>query len=143
VFRVDGKAVKTVRKASKGKFRLTIDPTKFKVGAHKITAKVTLRHGKTRIVPMRAFARCVVGQCVSRRAFRIHAKKLHGDRIVRATVYVNGKKAGAMKGTRLSKGLDLRGLPQGKVTVVIKGVTAKGRHVKDVRHYKTCTKKGA
>ncbi|MEA2296679.1 MAG: hypothetical protein QOE86_4318, partial [Solirubrobacteraceae bacterium] len=32
-------------------------------------------------------------------------------------------------------------LPKGNVTVTIKGVTAKGKHVTDVRHYKTCTKK--
>jgi hypothetical protein len=141
VFRVDGKTVRTVKKLSHGKFVLKLDPRTFKVGNHKITAKLTLRNGKTRVVPMRAFARCAVGQCVSRRAFRIHVKQLHNDRVVRAKVYVNGKQVKVLQGKRLSAGVKLLGLPKGNVTVTIKGVTAKGKHVTDVRHYKTCTKK--
>jgi hypothetical protein len=83
-------------------------------------------------------------RCASRRHFTIHIKRriLRGDRVKRATVYVNGKrvKRVRIRGRRAIR-IDLRGQPKGAFTVAVQARTTKGRRLRDVRRYHTCTKK--
>ncbi|HEX8123699.1 MAG TPA: sialidase family protein [Solirubrobacteraceae bacterium] len=82
-------------------------------------------------------------RCVSRRNFRIRLRNPKGDKLKRATVYVNGKRVKVVKGKRLRARVDLRGLPKGRITVKIEGVTRKGVRVRSLRRYRTCaTKRG-
>ena len=70
--------------------------------------------------------------CASRRAFAV---TLRGA--VRATVFVNDRRRAA-KVRRGRVGVDLRGLPPGRVTVRVVGRTRSGRRVTTVRIYRTC-----
>jgi hypothetical protein len=85
------------------------------------------------------------GQCVGRRSLHVRVRpRLGRDRLVRATIYLNGrpvKRLGAqrLRNRRLRVRIDLRGLPEGAFTVTVQGRTRKGRQVRDVRHYRTCT----
>ncbi|MEA2312613.1 MAG: hypothetical protein QOE28_2581, partial [Solirubrobacteraceae bacterium] len=78
-------------------------------------------------------------RCVSRRHFAIHLRRLKGDRIKRATIYVNHKRVKRVRGKKTSLPVDLRGLPKGRFTITVTATTAKGRHLRDVRRYRTCT----
>jgi len=78
---------------------------------------------------------------VSRRAFRIRLRHPKGDRLSRATVYVDGKRVRTLRGRRLRALVNLKGLPKGRFTVKVQAVTHKGRHVTDVRVYRTCVRK--
>jgi hypothetical protein len=139
-FSVDGRRVAVVtRKDAKGRFVLAVDPARFGAGTHRIQAKLTLRGGRTRVVPMRSFTRCAIGHCVSRRAFRIRVKLIHNRPVVSATVLVNGKRVKVVRGKRLTAPVVLTGLPKGKVTVKIVARTAKGATKVEYRHYRTCT----
>ena len=42
---------------------------------------------------------------------------------------------------RLASGITLRGLPKGTFTVRVEAVTTTGRHLVDLRRYRTCTVK--
>ena len=142
VFRVDGVKIKTVRKKdSQKRFVFRVDPKTFQAGKHKISARLFLRNGKKRTVPMRSFTRCKLGKCVSRRSFRIHVKKIRGEKVVSATVRVNGKKVKVVRGKRLTAPVVLTGLPKGKVIVKIVSRTKSGRKVTDTRRYRTCVPK--
>lgn len=79
--------------------------------------------------------------CVSRRSFAIRLRHPKGDRLSRATVYVNGKRVRTLRGRRLRARVNLKGLPQGRFTIKVQAVTHKGRHVTDVRVYRTCARK--
>jgi hypothetical protein len=82
-------------------------------------------------------------KCVSRRNFRIRLREPRGDRLKSAKVYVNGKRVKVVRGKRLRSRVDLRGLPKGRITVKIEGVTRKGKRVRELRRYRTCaTKRG-
>jgi hypothetical protein len=82
--------------------------------------------------------------CISRRNFRIRLRHPRGDRLKRAKVYVNGKRVKVIRrrGKRLRATVNLRGLPKGRITVKIQAVTRKGRHLREVRRYKTCVPRG-
>ncbi len=74
-------------------------------------------------------------RCASRRRFRIHLRKA----LRRATVTVAGKPARVKRRRgRLTATVDLRGLPRGRFSVKIRGVTRSGRRVRSVRRYRTC-----
>jgi hypothetical protein len=47
-----------------------------------------------------------------------------------------------LTGRRLRATVDLRGLPKGRITVKIQAVTRKGRHLRELRRYKTCVPRG-
>jgi len=84
-------------------------------------------------------------RCASRRRFTIHLVRLRHDRFVRATVFVNGKRvkgvgAKRVRGRRARVPINLRGLPKGRITVTVQARTKKGRRIRDVRHYHTCTR---
>jgi X-Pro dipeptidyl-peptidase len=76
--------------------------------------------------------------CASRRHFTIH---LRGG-LVRARVRVAGGRARVLghRGHRLRAAVDLRGAPRRVVALRISGVTRSGRHVTQIRRYRTCTR---
>ena len=83
-------------------------------------------------------------RCASQRHFTIHIERriLRGERVRRATIYLNGKrvKRVRIRGRRAIR-IDLRGQPKGAFTVAVQARTTKGRRLRDVRRYHTCTKK--
>ena len=139
-FYVDGKKVSVDKTADKlGRFAFQIQPSKYGPGKHKIKVVTLSKKGKTRTVPMRAFTACGLGDCVSRRGHTIRVKKVKGgDKVVQATVFVNGKRVKVVRGKRLTAPVELSGLPKGKFTVKVISKTKSGRTVVDTRRYKTC-----
>jgi len=80
--------------------------------------------------------------CFSRRRFRIRLRAPKGDRLTRATIYVNGKKRRTLRGKALRRSrVDLLGLPRGQFTVTIQVRTKKGKKLRQVRKYRTCVKR--
>lgn len=141
-FRIDGREVLlTTRKDRQGRFALRIDPRTFKAGRHKTSARITPTSGKARTVPMRTFSSCVVGKCVSRRAFTVRVKKVKGDRVVSAKVYVGKKRVKVIRGRRLTAQIKLTGRRKGKFNVKIVSQLASGLTSVDERTYRTCTKR--
>ena len=82
-------------------------------------------------------------RCVSRRNFRIRLRRPRGQRLRRATVYVNGKRVRVVRGRRLRARVNLRGLPRGTFTVRVEAVTTRGKRFREVRRYRTCTPRRA
>ena len=80
-------------------------------------------------------------RCVSRRRFRIRLRQSKQDPLVRATVYLGGKRVRVATGKRLTAVIDLRGLPKGKFTIRIVGVTRSGKQALSKRTYRTCRAK--
>ena len=76
--------------------------------------------------------------CVSRRNFSIRLVAPPGQRLRRATVFVNGRQVRVVTGRRLRSRVDLRGLPRGTFQVRILAVTTSGRRTTHVRTYHTC-----
>jgi outer membrane protein assembly factor BamB/plastocyanin len=80
-------------------------------------------------------------RCVSRRRFQIRLQAPRGQRLRRARVSVNGKRVKVFRRKgRLRAIVDLRGLPRGRFTVRVVGVTTRGRRVRQTRVYRTCTR---
>lgn len=77
--------------------------------------------------------------CVSRRAFQIRLRVPAGDSIRSAVVTVRGKPVRVRRGSRLTAPVDLRGAPEGPVTVRIRVRTTDGRVLTGTRRYITCT----
>jgi len=77
-------------------------------------------------------------RCASRRNFSIRLRAPRGQRLRSALVYVNGRRARVVRGTRLRARVDLRGLPRGVVRVTIVARTLTGRTVRSSRRYRTC-----
>jgi len=75
--------------------------------------------------------------CTSRRSFKIKLRN-RGQKVVKATVIVNGKRVQVLKGKRLTSRVNLRGLPKGRYSVRIKLELANGRTISGVRRYYTC-----
>jgi hypothetical protein len=82
-------------------------------------------------------------KCASRRSFKIRLHTKKADPLVRATVYVNGRRVRTLKGKRLRAAVDLRGLPKGTFRVKVQGVTRRQHRVRDLRTYHTCVPKRA
>jgi hypothetical protein len=80
-------------------------------------------------------------RCASRRHFTLHIRRrlLHGDRVERATIYLNGKriKRVRVRGRRAIH-INLSGLRKGRFTVTVQARTMNGRRIRDVRRYRTC-----
>jgi hypothetical protein len=76
-------------------------------------------------------------RCSSRRSFRIKLRN-RGQKVVRATVIVNGERVQVLKGKRLTSRVNLRGLPKGRYSVRIRLELADGRTISGVRQYYTC-----
>jgi len=103
------------------------------------TVVVTQTSGVTATEQSRQAARV----CTSRRSFRIRVRSKRRDPVVNATVSVNGKRVRALKGSRVTAPVVLRGLPKGTFLVKITATTRKGRKISGTRRYRTCTPKGA
>jgi hypothetical protein len=118
IFKVDGKVVGTVRKRDKqGRFLLIINPPKHAVGTHKLTLTLVPKSTsvKARTID-KPFKRSSV--CTSRGSFLIHLKKVAGERLRSATIYVDGKRVKVLTGKRMRSRVTLTGLasaghPQG------------------------------
>jgi hypothetical protein len=76
--------------------------------------------------------------CASRRNFQIRLRAPRGVRLRSATVFVGGRRARVLRGSRLRAVVDLRGLPRGVVTVRIVARTVRGGRIERVRRYRTC-----
>jgi len=81
--------------------------------------------------------------CVSRRNFSIRLRRVprRRGRVVRALVFVDGKRVRVVRGRRLRARVDLRGLPKGTFRVRIVQRTSRGRTVRSSRTYRTCVPK--
>jgi hypothetical protein len=77
--------------------------------------------------------------CVSGRHFTIHLRKVRGEKVVSARVFVKGKAVRTIKGKQLTAAIDLRGLPRGKFVVRIVVTTVSGKRFAGKRTYHTCT----
>jgi len=75
---------------------------------------------------------------VSRRRFRIRIRKVPNVTLAAVAVYVNGKPAKVVRGSRLYAPVDLRGMPRGRFAVRIEAVTTDGRRLSHTRKYRTC-----
>ena len=76
--------------------------------------------------------------CSSKRSFKIKLRN-RGQKVVKATVIVNGKRVKVLRGKRLTSRVNLRGLPKGRFTVQIKLELANGKVISGTRRYRTCT----
>jgi hypothetical protein len=80
-------------------------------------------------------------RCTSRRAFKIRLRQPRHGRLLRARVYVNGRRVRVLRGRRLTAPVDLRGLPAGSYAVRVVATTTTGRTVVRTRRYRTCARK--
>ncbi len=80
-------------------------------------------------------------RCASRRSFPIRLRAPKGQRLLRANVFVSGKRVRVLKGRRLTAQVNLVGLPKGAVKVSVIARTTKGKLVRETRTYRTCTKR--
>jgi hypothetical protein len=78
---------------------------------------------------------------VSRRAFTIRLRQPRHGRLLRARVYVGGRRVKVVREGRLTAPVDLRGLPAGTYVVRVVAVTTTGRTVAVSRRYRTCARK--
>jgi len=78
--------------------------------------------------------------CIKRKRLRLRVRAPRGERLAAATVYVNGKRA-AVASSRRPR-VVLRNLPKGRVRIRIAAVTVSGRHLRQVRVYRTCAGRG-
>jgi hypothetical protein len=76
--------------------------------------------------------------CVSRRKFTIRLKAPLSASVVSATIAINGKVKARVKGAKTRAPVDLRGLPMGKVKIMIATKASDGRTYKSTRTYRTC-----
>jgi hypothetical protein len=83
-------------------------------------------------------------RCVSGRHFAIHLRKVRGEKLAAARIFVKGKRVRAVKGKQITASIDLRGLPKGRFVVRIVVTTVSGKRFAGKRTYRTCTghKKG-
>ena len=95
--------------------------------------------GRARARPLRRRARHPARRCSSRRTFRIKLRNRR-QKVVKATVIVNGKRVKVLRGRRLTSRVNLRGLPKGRFTVQIKLKLANGKVISGKRRYRTCTR---
>jgi hypothetical protein len=81
-------------------------------------------------------------RCLSRRNFRIRARRVRGYRMVTWSVFVNRRRVAVRNGRRVTAPVDLRGLPRGRYTVRIVGLAQTGDIISDTRRYRTCVPRG-
>lgn len=80
-------------------------------------------------------------RCLSRRNFRIRARRVRGYRMETWSVFVNRRRVAVRRGRRVTAPVDLRGLPKGSYTVRIVGIAQTGDVIQDTRRYRTCVPK--
>ena len=80
-------------------------------------------------------------RCVSRRRFSLRLRAPRGQKLRRATIYVDGKRQRRVRGRSLSVPVSLRGVAKKVVRVKVVAITRSGRRVVAQRRYQTCTAK--
>ncbi len=81
--------------------------------------------------------------CVSRRLFRIRLRGVAKNKIVSASITLNGTRVRTVRGKALGLPIDLRGLPKGTFTIRIVTTDASGRRLAGKRRYHTCVPRRA
>jgi hypothetical protein len=80
--------------------------------------------------------------CVSRRSFQIHLRDPKNDAFKTVLVTIGAHRLAVVRHHAVSVAtVNLKGLPHGTFTVLIKATTVLGRHLSGRRTYHTCTKK--
>lgn len=76
----------------------------------------------------------------SKRSFSIHFFAAHGRKVKKLTVTLNGKVVKVLTGSKVAYTLDFVGVKctNVKQTLVLTGVLANGKTVKETRHYNLC-----
>jgi hypothetical protein len=97
----------------------------------------------TRALPTAAiaFALPSAKQCVSKRRFTIHIRKLPGISWVSAVIKIDHKRVKAIGRTHITALVNLVGLPKGTFVLSITAKTSDGRSVTGTRTYHTCVPK--
>jgi alpha-tubulin suppressor-like RCC1 family protein len=79
--------------------------------------------------------------CFSHRSFAIHVHQPAGyPKILSAEVLLGHKREGTVRGKRISSQVDLRGVPAGTFTILIRAHLANGQTITGTRTYHTCAK---
>jgi alpha-tubulin suppressor-like RCC1 family protein len=81
-------------------------------------------------------------QCVSRRKFTIHVRKLPGITWVSAVIKINGKRIKTLGRSHIAALVNLVGLPKGTFVLSITAKASNGESVTGTRTYHTCVPKG-
>jgi hypothetical protein len=76
-------------------------------------------------------------RCLTRRTLRLRLRRPKADRIVRATVTVNGRRIRTLRGRGVAKAFTLKVRP-GLMRVRIVATTRKGRRIVNERRYRIC-----
>ena len=142
-FLVDGKVKKVVtRPDSRGRWSFLVNPSLKDTVRHRVQVRIehTAASGLRPKTLSHVYQRCA---CASRRNFKIRVASKRKDPVVRASVYVNGKRVKVVRGRRLTAPVKLTGLPKGRFTVKIVATTRSGKRQVGERQYRTCTKKSA
>jgi Ca2+-binding RTX toxin-like protein len=80
-------------------------------------------------------------RCASRRKFTVRVRREIRGTVKRVTIFLNGRRAKSVTGSRIGLPIDLRGLPKGKVKVRLRVELTDGRVATDTRTYRTCATK--
>jgi hypothetical protein len=80
--------------------------------------------------------------CGSRRTFAIRLSEPRRGHLVRAAVFVDGRRVKVVRGKRLRARVNLSGLPRGRYVVRVVARTNTGRTLVRTRRYRTCTPRG-
>jgi hypothetical protein len=88
-----------------------------------------------------AFSLPPAKQCVSKRRFTIHVRKLSGITWVSAIIEINHKRIKTLGRAHITALVNLVGLPQGTFVLTITAKTSDGRTVTGTRTYHTCVPK--
>jgi hypothetical protein len=139
--RIDGRSV-AVRRA-KGRFSARVDLRR--ATTKTVRAAITVRTAKGRTVRSSQTLQVCAPKpvaCTSRRSITIRLPRVRTERVVSATVKVNGRTVGVRRrGDRLVATVDLRKFPKQTVRVQIAQRTASGRVVRSTRRFRTCAAK--
>ena len=90
------------------------------------------------ISPAAAFSLPSAKQCVSKRRFTIHVRKLPGITWVSAVIKLNHKRIKTLKRSRITALVNLVGLPKGTFVLSITAKASNGQTVTGTRTYHTC-----
>ena len=137
-FTVDGKVKKVLTKPdASGRWSFHVNPSLTSTKRHRVRAIVEYspRSSVRTKTLSYLYQRCT---CVSRRNFTIRVRTRRADPVIRASVYVNGKRVQVIRGKRLKAPVKLIGLPKGRFTVKIVATTKSGRKITGERKYYTC-----
>jgi hypothetical protein len=78
--------------------------------------------------------------CSSRRVFSVHLRPPGKTTFSRVSVMLNGKKMRTLVDREITSTVDLRNLPRGRFTLLVKAKTSDGKRYSRTRHYVTCVK---